>query len=176
MVDNPAAIERALMNHASKHLRWLYAIVLVGGVVAILDTYLPTKRATSVIERVSEFSSFESHRGGRGRTRYWSSIDLRNGKNIWTQRTANNFAVGDTIEIDISAVVGKVVRYNSHASAFGTWVGTEEIKEEYRPFPFVAVLIALLLFYPKWSTESRMLLHGVLFVTLVAWMIIMAAT
>lgn len=102
--------------HASKHLRWVYALVLLGGLVAIMDTYLPPKRTTSVIDDVSEVSSFESHKGGSGRTRYWSSIDLRNGKNIWTQRTANNFAIGDTMHVDISAVIGKVVRYHSHLS------------------------------------------------------------
>lgn len=164
------------MTVEPKPLRWLYATVIVAGIITILDTYLPNTRTQSVVVEVSEFSSFEGRKGGRGHRRYWSSIDLSNGKNIWTQRTSRNFAVGDTMEIDLSAVLRKVVRYRGPGTSVRPWYETESVNEDYRPFPFAVVLFALLLFYPRWSGESRLLLRGLLLVTLIAWLITMVAT
>ena len=164
------------MKFEPKPLMWLYGLVILAGIVSILDTYLPSTRTQSTIEQVSEFSSHEGSRGGKGRMRYWSSIDLSNGKNIWTQRTSNNFTVGDTMEVDLSAALGKVIHYRGPGTSVRPWYETEGVNENYRPFPFAVVLFALLLFYPRWSDESRLLLRGLLLVTLVAWLITLAAT
>ncbi|MCB9183655.1 MAG: hypothetical protein H6591_07030 [Flavobacteriales bacterium] len=164
------------MNREPKPLLWLYSVVIAAGLISILDMYLPAIRARSVITRVTEFGSFEGSENGTGRMRYWSSIDLDNGSNIWTQRTANNFAVGDSMDLDLSAVLRHVVRYRGPGTTARSWFDTEGANKDYRPFPFAVVLFALLLFYPNWSIESRMLLRGVLAVTLIAWLITMAAT
>lgn len=159
-----------------KLLLCIYGLVIAAAVIVILDTYLPPTRSASVVVDVSEFGSFVGGRGGKGHMMYWSSIDLSNGKSIWTQRTAKNFTVGDTMDLDLSAVLRKVVRYRGPGTAIRPWYETEGMNKDFRPFPFAVVLFALLLFFPGWSGESRMLLRGVLGVTLIAWLITMAAT
>ena len=154
----------------------IYLLLIVVGALAIMDLYLPAKRGSGVITDVTEIGSMVRNKGSKGHMMYWSSIKLDTGKKIWTQRTANNFTVGDSMDVDLSAVLGKVVRYRGYRPSYRQWYETEGQKEEYRPFPFAMVLFALLLLYPAWSTENRMLLRGILVVILIAWLIVMLAS
>lgn len=154
----------------------IYVFVAVGGTIAVLDMYLPTSRKASTIVEVDEFGSRVAVRGGHGYTRYWSSIDLANGKSIWTQRTANNFAKGDSMDVEVSAVMRKVVRYRGYRPGYTSWYATEGVNEKYRPLPFAAILFALILLLPWWSAETRMLFRGILLVVTAAWLITTIAT
>jgi len=155
----------------------IYLLVLVAAILAALDAYLPTRSASSVIEKVSELGS---HTGGdvagTGTMHYWSSIDLANGKNIWTQRTANNFGVGDSMDITLGAIFGKVVRYRSHRPGHGSWYATEGANEKYRPVPFLVMFCALVLFYPGWSAGTRMFFRAALFAVVAAWFLVVVGT
>ncbi len=155
----------------------IYLLVLVAAVLAALDAYLPVDHGSSVVQEVSEHG-FRTGGGeaDAGLMHYWSSIDLANGKNIWTQRTANNFGVGDSMDIALSAVFGKVVRYRSHRPSCGSWYATESANEKYRPLPFVVIACALVLFYPGWSTDTRMFFRAALFAVVATWLIILIAT
>lgn len=153
-----------------------YVLVIIGGLLAVLDIYLPLTRTSSVVTDVTQYSSRVGGRGQRKTTAYWSSVELANNKDIWTQRTADNFTHGDSIDVDITGVFGKVVRYRGHRPGYTTWYETESVNAKYRPFPFAAILFATLLLYPRWSSESRMLLRGILLVVVVAWVITTLAT
>ncbi|MBX2980029.1 MAG: hypothetical protein KF905_12095 [Flavobacteriales bacterium] len=178
-VVGKSRLHRLLFStHDPLPVRLIYVLVIIGGLTSVLDTNLPTHRRATVIVQVSEFGSFEGrHYGvGSGHMRYWSNIYLLNGSRIWTQRTANNFAVGDSIDVDLSAITSKVVRYRSYRTSSTKWYPTESVKEQYRPFPFTALLFAILLLFPRWSPETRMLLRGILFVVVIAWLVTLIAT
>ena len=155
----------------------VYLLVLIAAALAALDAYLPMRSASSVIEKISEIRARTG--GGEadmGLMRYWSSLDLANGKNVWTQRTANNFGVGDSMDIELSAIFGKVARYRSHRPNYGSWYATEGANEKFRPVPFLVILCALMLFYPGWSEGTRMFFRAALFAVVVAWFLVVIGT
>ena len=78
--------------------------------------------------------------------------------------------------VGLSAVIGKVVRYRDRRSSSSTWFATEGMKEDYKPLPFAAIFFALLLFYPGWSSDARMMLRALLLIVTVTWLIILMAT
>ena len=154
----------------------VYVLVIIGSAFAALDFYLPLSRTSSVITQVKEYSSRAGSRGQGHTMMYWSSLQLANDKDIWTQRTANNFATGDSMDVEVSAVLGKVIRYRGYRPGHNRWYSTEGAQTKYRPFPFAAMLFAALLLYTGWSSESRMLLRGILIVVTVAWVLTAVVT
>ena len=52
----------------------------------------------------------------------------------------------------------------------------ERENDRYRPFPYVVVLVGLLLLLPFWSADSRLFLQGLLLLVSATWALTQFAT
>ena len=146
-------------------------LLLAAGLFAIAESWLPAHDVLSRVHIVEEHGFRE--RGGS--KRFWSAVVMEDGSYIWTQRTADRFAPMDSFDLHVTPIMGSVLSYRKHGSSH-QWMEVEREDDAYRPFPYVVVLIGLLMFLPFWSADSRLFLQGVLLVVAGTWALTQFAT
>jgi len=152
--------------------RPIYFLLIAAGFFACADILLPKQLVTSRVVQVQE------HRfPARNHSYFWTAVRLENGAFLWTQRVAEPFLGNDSWDLQVTALGGSVVRYRRHAAHASTqWHDVEAHNEANRAFLVVVILLGLLLLYPGWSVDNKMLLRGVLGVVSGAWALTQFAT
>lgn len=146
-------------------------LLIVTGLFSIAESWLPARDVISRVRMVKEHGFRE--RGGT--ERYWSAVIMEDGSYIWTQRTADRFTPMDSFELRVTPIMGSVLRYREQGSSH-RWMEVEREDEAYRPFPYVVVLLGLLLMLPFWSADNRLFLQGLLLVVSGTWAMTLFAT
>lgn len=155
---------------------YLINLLLVAtGLFTIAESLLPSREVISRVRTVKEHGFGESHRGNPSITRFWSAVIMEDGSYIWTQRNADRFTPLDSLDLRLAPITGTVLSYRQHGPSH-PWMELEREGEAYRPFPYVVVLVGLLLMLPFWSADSRLFLQGVLFVVSGTWALTLFAT
>ncbi|MGV9013666.1 MAG: hypothetical protein ACOH13_13825 [Flavobacteriales bacterium] len=150
-------------------------LLIVTGLFSIAESWLPARDVVSRIRIVKEHGFNEGHQGSPAITRFWSAVIIEDGSYIWTQRTADQFAPLDSFDLHVTPIMGTVLSYRQHGSTH-RWMEVERENEAYRPFPYVVVLVGLLVLLPFWSAENRLFLQGLLLVVSATWALTQFAT
>ncbi len=150
-------------------------LLIVTGLFSIAESWLPAREVVSRVRIVKEQGFKEGHDGSPTTTRFWSAVIMEDGSYIWTQRTADRFTPMDSFELRVTPIMGSVLRYREQGSSH-RWMEVEREDEAYRPFPYVVVLLGLLLMLPFWSADNRLFLQGLLLVVSGTWAMTLFAT
>ncbi len=163
---------RPVKQSADRYLFFKINLLLIAaGLFAIAEARLPARNVTSPVRVVKEHGFRE--RGGTELS--WSAVIMEDGSYIWTQRTTERFALLDSFDPHVTPILGSVLNYRKHGTLY-SWMEVEREDDKYRPFPYVVVLVGLLLMLPFWSADSRLFLQGVLLVMSATWALTLVAT
>ena len=150
-------------------------LLIATGLFSIAEAWLPSRDVVSRIRIVKEHGFNEGHQGTTSITRFWSAVILEDGSYIWTQRTADRFVRLDSLDLHVTPIMGTVLRYRLHGPTH-RWMEVERESEAYRPFPYVVVLLGLLVRLPFWSADTTLFLQGLLLVISATWALTLFAT
>ncbi|MCI1751493.1 MAG: hypothetical protein LKM36_01110 [Flavobacteriales bacterium] len=146
-------------------------LLIAAGLFAIAEARLPARDVISPVRVVKEYGY--TRQGGAERS--WSVVIMEDGSYIWTQRTTDRFDPLDSFDLHVTPIMGSVLSYRKHGS-LQSWMEVERENDRYRPFPYVVVLVGLLLLLPFWSADSRLFLQGLLLLVSATWALTQFAT
>lgn len=159
------------------HLRWLYVLLLLASGYVVLDALLPTRVLSSRVVDAEELKvNVSSRRSAHANYVYWTVVSLDNGISFQTQNGASGFPIGSGIQVEVTRIRERVVRYQPPGNGRYGWNEVEAANKEFLAFPALAAVLSLLLLLPWWSMENRWLLNGLLILVLGAWLLTMVGT
>ena len=80
------------------------------------------------------------------------------------------------MEVQLSRILDQPMSYQNDSKGNGSWSTVDMYKSDFRPFPFAALLLSVLLLLPFWQAEVRLIMQALLVVVLVAWLFMLFGT
>lgn len=163
---------------AKDPLRWLYPVLIAGMLIILLDRHLPPERNGTRVLKAEQYAVNVSsgHRSRPPSFANWVLVTLEDGTRFQTERTAYEFPKGSELVIEKSALFDQVMRYRMPAVDGDRWSVPEQESEDYRPIPYLILVMSLLLLLPWWSLEYRYIGKGLLLVMVLSWTFILIGT
>jgi hypothetical protein len=149
-------------------------LMLVSGLV-LADAYRPPERVMSTVVDTDQVELNNSTKRTRIIT-YWTVVTLANGARVQVQSTADVYALGDTLEVERTALLGEVLRYRHLRSVYPGWNEIALRDREYDAFPALVLCCCFLLLLPVREEQYRWVLHGLLMLLLFSWLLTMLGT
>jgi hypothetical protein len=149
-------------------------LMLVSGLV-LADAYMPPEHFMSTVEEARQVELNNSTKHSRIFS-YWSVVTLANGGSFQVESMADVYPVGDTLEVERTALLGEVLRYRNIHSAYTGWNEIALRDREYDAFPALVLCCCFLLLLPVRAEQYRWTLHGALMLLLFSWLVTMLGT
>lgn len=159
-------------------LRWLYPVLIAGMLIVLLDRHLEPERIETRVLKAEQYAENVSsgHWSRPPSFANWVLVTLEDGTRFQTERTAYEFRKGTELVIEKSALFDLVVRYRMPAVDGDRWSLPEQQSDDYRPIPYLILVMCCLLLLPWWSLEYRYIGKGLLLIMVVSWTFILIGT
>ncbi|QQR87756.1 MAG: hypothetical protein IPJ76_05905 [Flavobacteriales bacterium] len=157
---------------------WLYLLLVIGCGIIVTDHLLVPNTEALSIQALD--LSYERSGGKRWHTRSEivnaHVLSLSDGSALQAATVNDWIAVGDTIELQRTAMLNEPLRFRKKHSRVHDWQVVDSNLPDHRPYPYIVFICALLLLFPWPEGPWRWSLTAALVFVLFGWFMTLIGT